>query len=426
MTSNTSSKWTVVYRAWLVWLFGALFYCYQFVLRVSPNIMTDELMQHFSIEATALGMVIAFYYYAYAGMQIPLGVMMDMFGPRRLLSIAGMVCAAGCWIFATSTSPALASLARFMIGLGSACGFLGCCKLITVWFPPQKVSFMIGLTVGAGTIGATVGGAPLELLVNQIGWQTTIKTLGVIGASLSLLILVFAKYSPPEQTTTVTGDESEEDHFLSGLLQVISNPQAWLIAVFGMLMYIPLPIVGDLWGVSFIEKIYYVDEKIAATIIATMFIGIALGSPFFAMLSERLNSRRTPMIIGAAVTLTVYVLVIYAENIPLPFMYLLFLCAGIFFTGQCLCFSSICELMPLSTSGVAIGFTNMLIMISGVLGHHLGGWLLDISRHGATIAGIPVYSADDFRFALSIIPICLGIALLLTQFIRETHPGHHH
>ncbi len=413
-----------VYRAWLSWLFSALFYCYQFVLRVSPNVMTDDLMRDFSIDASSLSVLIAFYYYAYAGMQLPLGVTMDLFGPRRILTVAGFICALACFVMATATSPAWIALARFMTGLGSACVFLGACKLATLWFRPKQLGLVIGLTFALGTIGAALI-APLEILISYTGWRYALNILGVIGVIIGLCILIVTKNAPPGQSSSPYKPEPEETHILSGLLQVILTPQAWIIALFGMLMFTPLPIIGELWGVSFIEKVYGVDEKIAATVIAAMFIGIAVGSPAFAMLSDRLTKRRTPMILGASVTLVLYLIIILVY-IPLPLMYVLFFLAGFFFTGQCLCFASICEIMPLAASGVAVGFTNMVIMFSGVIAHPLVGRLLDYSWKGQIVDGVPFYSADDLRFALLLIPVCLGLALLLANIIRETYPTRHH
>ncbi len=198
---NTQEKqWLGGFRAWLIWLFSALFYCYQFVLRVSPNVMTDDLMRDFSIDASSLSVLIAFYYYAYAGMQLPLGVTMDLFGPRRILTVAGFICALACFVMATATSPAWVALARFMTGLGSACVFLGACKLATLWFRPKQLGLVIGLTFALGTIGAALI-APLEILISYTGWRYALNILGVIGGIIGLCILIVTKDAPPGQKT---------------------------------------------------------------------------------------------------------------------------------------------------------------------------------------------------------------------------------
>src|SRR3990167_8683767 len=89
-------------RSWLVWGCAALFFCYQFLLRVSPSVMTHELMTDFHVDACALGTLISFYLYAYSGLQLPVGILLDKLGPRRLLVIATLVCTGGSLLFSSA------------------------------------------------------------------------------------------------------------------------------------------------------------------------------------------------------------------------------------------------------------------------------------------------------------------------------------
>jgi fucose permease len=86
----------------LGWMAGAAFFFYAWVLRVAPSVMVEELMRDFSVGAAVLGHLSAAYFYGYAGMQIPVGILLDRFGPRRLMTVAAFVCAGGCVLFATA------------------------------------------------------------------------------------------------------------------------------------------------------------------------------------------------------------------------------------------------------------------------------------------------------------------------------------
>lgn len=404
----------------MVWACAALFYCYQYIIRVSPNVMTEDLMQAFAIDATALSVVVAFYYYAYAGMQIPMGALMDRFGPGLILSAAGFVCAAACFIFSVTHDAASASLARFMMGLGSACGWLGILKLGTLWFRPQQLGKVIGFTMTLGTVGAATGGLPLEYLIDYVGWRKSMVIIGLAGIAIGSLIFFASKNTPPAPAATHAHENSAG--FWKGMKLILLSPQVWMLGIYAMLMYVPLTILGDLWGVSFIQKLYNLDEKFAAPIVSALFIGIACGSPVFAMLSDRLESRKIPMVLGALATLIMYTTIFFVPFIPLPLMYVLFFLAGFFFPAQCLCFASVCEITPLYLSGIVIGFTNMVVMLSGVLFHPLVGKLLDLSSGYRLVGGIPAYHLEDFKTALSTIPVCLGLAFILVFFIKETYP----
>jgi sugar phosphate permease len=121
-------------KAWLFWGLAALFYFYQFILRVSPGVMSHELMRDFAVQGCALGVLGAFYYNAYAAMQIPLGILMDRFGPRRLIAVSCATAALGTYFFSQAETLALASFGRLLMGAGAACGFIGTIKLATLWF----------------------------------------------------------------------------------------------------------------------------------------------------------------------------------------------------------------------------------------------------------------------------------------------------
>ncbi len=408
-------------RAWFMVGCGGIFYCYQFILRVLPNVLNDEIMTAFAIDAGAFGLIVGFYYWAYSGLQIPLGITMDKFGPRRLLSIAGFICGIACFIFSMTTNIYVAGFARFMMGMGAACGFLGTIKLGTLWFPPHKIGNVIALTMIFGTSGAALGGPPLSYLTDVLGWQASLQFLGVVGLVIGTVIFIFVRNTPSGDMPPKIYEKDE--HAFSGFKRVVKSPQAWLISGFSMLMYAPLIIMGDAWCVPFIENIYTIDEKLAATIHTSLFIGAALGSPFFTSLSDRLLSRRIPMMLGALVSLGVYMLIVFGNNIPLPFMYVLFFLAGFCYTAKCLCFASMTEIMPPSASGVSVGFSNMIVMAFGAIFHPMIGAMLDFSWNGLVVEGRPIYGELDYRFAMSVIPICLALSLFLVGFIKETHPG---
>ena len=117
---------------WVICGLGALFYCYEYLLRISPSVMMSDLMQAYHINATVFGNLAAFYYYAYTPMQLPVGILMDRYGPRRLLTFACLACALGSYLFAHAFHIELAQIGRFMVGFGSAFAFVGVLKLATI------------------------------------------------------------------------------------------------------------------------------------------------------------------------------------------------------------------------------------------------------------------------------------------------------
>ena len=120
---------------WVIWGLGALFYSYEFFLQVSPGVMAHDLMHTFKVNATQLGNLGALYFYAYAMMQIPVGVLLDSLGPRRLLTIAIIICACGAIFFGSAHTFWVAGTGRFLTGLGSAFAAVGCLHLAATGYP---------------------------------------------------------------------------------------------------------------------------------------------------------------------------------------------------------------------------------------------------------------------------------------------------
>jgi sugar phosphate permease len=402
-------------KKWIVILSGALFYAYQFILRVAPNLMNDDWLQHFSMDANAFGFVISLYSWSYALIQIPLGLMLDRFGAGRLMVLAAFMCAISCFMLSSTHSIFIASCAMFLMGLGSACAFLGSIKLGTVWFNSKDLAKVVALVIVFGTIGAVIGNKPLSALIEAVGWQTTLYILGLLGLALSIFMyLTVGRVQEPQS------DESYKN-VLEGFKKVISRPQAWLIALYGTFMYCPITIYGTGWGIPFVKASTQLDEGMASYVMTSMFVGAAIGSPIFAYYSDRICQRVKPMLMGALLGLAVEIIVVFIPNIPLNFLFVLFFLVGFCYTAKTLSFTAVCEIMPKSCSGVAVGFLNTLTMGAGALYHPLMGKLIVSHWDGTVQNGTDIYSEWDYRFALIIIPVLLAGAVILMRYIKETH-----
>ena len=410
-------------KGWIVVICGALFYMYQFMIRVSPNIMNEELLYQFAIDSASLGFLIGAYNWSYSIMQIPLGLTMDRLGPRFFLIVAAGLCAISCFIFGNTTNSIIGGSARFLMGMGSACGLIGTIKLGTIWLEPKHVAKVTGLTILMGTVGASLGGAPLEILLNHVGFKKTIEILGWIGIGVAIVLYFLVKNNPPIDHHEDLPDIYANNHPFTDVVLLIKTPQAWVLAVYGMLMYLPITVIGVAWGVSFLTSVAEVSEVVAASVVSTMFLGAAIGSPFFAHFSDFIKNRRLPMIFGSIITTFVWFIVIVFE-LPLYLLYDLFFLGGFAYTAKCLSFVSICETMPLKMTGVSIAFINGIVMSTGIIFLPIIGALIDSHWNGHMINNIPHYAPADYRFALIILPISLAASCIIIFFMKETHPDH--
>ncbi|MBI5273911.1 MAG: MFS transporter, partial [Chlamydiales bacterium] len=140
-----SKRTSRVQIRWIIWALAAIFYFYEYLLRISPSVMIPELMQTYHVDAAAIGFMVAFYLYAYAPMQLVVGVLMDQYGAKKLLTLASIICGLGSILFGLSNHIVLAGIGRLLIGLGSAFAFVGMVFICSHLFPQHKRALVIGL-----------------------------------------------------------------------------------------------------------------------------------------------------------------------------------------------------------------------------------------------------------------------------------------
>lgn len=407
-------------RIWMIWLCGALFYCYQFALRTSPSVLTEDLMSAFGVEGFGLGVLTAFYYNAYAAMQMPVGILLDRFNTRHLLTGAVLICALGAWVFGEASSVSMACFGRLLMGIGSSFAYIGTLKIATLWFPADKMGTVIGITMLAGTLGAWMGGFPYGHLAQWLGWRISMSLLAIVGIGLALTFWIIMAYRPSLGDTETTKGKQHSLGLFQGMHVVFTNPQTWIVSIYAGLMYVPLSAFADLWGTPFFAELYHIDRTVAASMTSMIYIGIAVGSPLITYLSDRLQNRTLFMKGGALFSFVIYLAVIYLPHVPVSVMYVLLFMGGVSFAGQILSFVFVAQAVPLYASGVAISLTNMIVMSSGVIFEPLIGKLL--SAHNTLTVDkslLPYYPVSDYQLALSAIPISLAFAFILAFVIKE-------
>lgn len=400
-----------------MWFLASAFYFYEFLLQVAPAVMLPELKNAFSANATAIGVMGGFYFLAYAGMQIPVGLMIDNLGPRRLLSGAALVCSIGSVLFALSSTIYLAAMSRFFIGLGSAFAVVGAMSVVSRWFPPHRFALFTGLVVTIGMLGATAGGAPIALLLKIISWREVSMLFAAVG-----LILAIGLYAVVRDKPAPTNESAVDKLPLKQSLKaVLGQKQVWLIAIYGGLMFAPTSGFAALWGVRSIVSLHAITRAHAALVVSLIFIGWAVGGPLFGWYSNFRGNRKEPMYIASIMAFILFSAAIYLPQDAVS-LAIIFFAFGFFSSGFVLAFTVIKEVTPPASSATALGFMNMLNMIGATIAQPLIGWLLDhfwAGHHAAD--GSRVYLAFNYEQALALLPLCLLVALFLIPFIQETY-----
>lgn len=405
---------------WMVWGLGCLFYFYECLLQVSPSVMSHELMRDFSVTSQTLGILSGIYFYSYAAMQLPGGVLMDYFGPHRLLTLATIVCAVSTIAFGMTDSFFMACVARLMIGFGSAFAAVGTMKLAANWFPAQRFALLTGLMVTLGMLGAIGGEAPLALLIDSFGWRHSMLIMGSTGLVLAVLLIFIAKDTPKSHEVT-TSHPTEEEQLIPSLLALMKNKQLWLVACYGGLMYMATPVFCGLWGVPFLMNKMMITKTTAANYISLVFIGWAIASPLWGIFSNRIGLRKPPMYIGCVGALICSLLFIFVPINKAIYMELLLLAFGIFSAGFLPAFTVAKELCNKKYVATGLSFMNMMNMIGIALAQPLIGYILDKMWEGEINGNVRVYPLEAYHTGLAILPLGMLIALIILPKIKETY-----
>lgn len=388
---------------------GAGFFAYAFVLRVAPSVMVDDLMAAFAASGAVLGNLSAFYFYAYSGLQVPVGMLLDRFGPRMLMSLSALIVAIGTLLFAWAEVITTAYAGRLLIGVGCAFSWAGTLFIVNRWFP-TRFALLAGVSQMIAMGGAMLGQAPLALLVERQGWRGSMELLAVVGFVLALLLWLVVRDGQRPSTGRPMGAGT-----------VVRNPQTWLCAAVGLAMVSPMLAFGALWGVPYLMSTYDMGRTEAAGIASMVFLGNGVGSALIGAWSDHLRRRKLPMFIGVFVCTTTTLAYMLIPGLPPGVLTGLVFVSGIGGAAMVLSIATALEHNPVEHAGLTVGVINMSVTSSGALLQPLIGWLLDRSWDGTLVNGARIYRAVDYQQALLIVPALGVVAMIALLAIRETH-----
>ena len=394
----------------VAWTAAAAFFFYAFVLRVSPSVMVGELMAQFQVGGAVLGTLSSLYFYTYAPLQLPVGLLMDRYGARRLMTGAIALAALGAALFAVAPSIELAYVARLLIGFGSGFSFVGALTVSTQLFPPQRFALLAGLVQGLGILGGIAGQAPLGIAVEHLTWRGATALLAGVGVVLAAAawIAIRDRVGPHEAASP-----------LAGLRVVARNRQTWTCATFGLAMTAPMLAFGGLWAVPFVMTVHGLERAAAGSIASLLFLGWGIGAPVIGWLSDRLGRRRLPMLLFGLVATATMAAIVGLGGLSLTTTGLLFFVNGFCSCSMILTFALVREVNPPGTTGAAYGLVNTFVVGSGAVFQPLIGWLLDLGWDGAMAAGARLYSEATYRQALWTLPAVASLGVVAALMMRE-------
>lgn len=421
--SPTQKGQAPAYLSWLMWGLVANLYLIGFFHRVAPAVMVDELMTEFTLGAAVLGNLSAAYFYAYAAMQIPSGLLADAIGPRRLSAAAALVASLGVFMFALAPTLWLAYLGRFLIGASVAVAFVSCMKLAGHWFPTNRFATITGLALLLGNLGGIVAGVPLAEAVDMFGWRTAMLVSGMVTLAGAILIWVVVRDDPAERGYASFAHASVVESGslppLQALRMVVRRRDTWSLFFAAGFSSAPPLVFAGLWGVPYLMQIYGLERSQAALLTSTMLLAWAAGGPSLGALSDRLGRRKPPYLAANLLAAGLWGVFLFC---PVPHAWLFPLFAAIGFTsgGLIIGFAFAREANHPGVAGAVGGVVNMSIVGFAAILQSVLGWVLDRYWDGTLLAERPIYNADAYHAAFTWLFASALLSFFVLLPVRET------
>ena len=391
-----------------------------FFHRTAPAAIAGELTRAFSINATVLGTLAATYFYVYTVLQIPVGVLADTLGPRRILAVGSLVAGAGSLVFALAPAWEVAALGRTLVGIGVSVAFIATLKILALWFPANRFASLTGVTMLAGNLGAVISGAPLAWAVSLTSWRTMFLALAALSALLGIATALRVRDQPEQAgyapVNPTPGSTAPRVHWRVALATVLRNPATWPGFFVNVGIGSSYLAFAGLWAVPWLEHAYGMTKVTAAQHASALLLGVAFGAFAVGVLSDRLGSRRGVMRLYALLYVLSWTPLLLRVDWPVGATLAWFLLMGLLIPGFTLSWTIAKEVNRPEHSGIATSVVNVGVFLATGILQPLVGWVIDRGRSAGDLAGA-------WQQALWLIAGAATFGALMTLFVRVPRSG---
>lgn len=404
--------------AWIVWVLAVTFVVYLFSFQTGYSIVNPSVQSDVGLSVAQIGTIAAVYTWVFAVCQFFGGSLLDRLGSRRVLPVSIAIVTIGIFVFANAQSYGMLLVSQIIIAIGSCTGFVGAGFVGGQWFGMAKFSFMFGLVqvVAASTSAFSVN--IFEAILGGTGWRTLFNVYGAIGIGLLVLGFLYIRDPKPVESGMEKGIGEFVSTVVAGLTEVAKIGHIWIAALLGACLFGVHLALGVVWMPKLLLA-QGLGQGAAIFGSSMLWLGLAAGSAIVPWWSDRIQKRKLPLILGAAVQLVSLLLLFYIDGIGAGLAILLCFVFGFANSAHMLAFSTAADVVQPSQIGTSAAIVNGIMFIAG-------GILM--SRPGVRIglgldAGIDPATMDLARYAGMPLLVALAMAVVLSLVIRETYPS---
>ncbi len=399
-------------QAYTAWAGVAIFFLYQYVLRIAPGLVEPELRSAFFMTANDFSTLGSFFMFIYAIVQIPCGVLIDRVGVKRVVLISILLCLIGNGLLIIGNSLWEAQVSRLFMGIGSASGYISCMKIAADSFPRSNRGFFMGAALTLGLFGPLLAANPLLDLIESTNWRYAFTVLSVIGVILWFSLVLIMPREAINREAVLKWSEIKES-----ILHVFKTRPVLAYAIMTTCFYSPLSVIADLWGVSFLMNHFNLQRINAANVTMQIYVGAAISSLIIPWLCEKYKEYNRGIIYSWLGMVFCLITLLYSDLSAVSLIFIL-ITLGVFSSSEILCFGAASHYTTPETSGTTLGVINTFSVMGSACIMQAVGFLLDVKWSGRMDEqGIRLYSSTEYIFALSSILIFVGALGMLAFFL---------
>lgn len=406
---------------WIV--FATVLFTYLIIVsqRTAPGLISDQLMKDFKVTASTIGLLSSIQFFAYAGLQVPIGILSDRFGPNIFLIVGTLLTGLGTVIYSLAPNESVLLFARLIVGAGDATIWVNLVLILSQWFKGNEFIKLLGMAGMTGSLGFLMATVPFSIWISLTGWRTSFFTMGII-LCLCGSLLYFVLVGNPKRlmkNKAVTNlptkkIEKNRERTLVILQRIFSNRQAWaaFLCHFGAVgTYVGF--IGS-WAVPFGMNVYEMTLSVASQFIMIGLIGAIIGAPLTSWISSRMNSIKKPYIVVHIILfLSWAAFLLFGGKPPVFILTILFIVIGYGNGASALTFAVVRKSFDVKEVGVASGFANMGGFLSAVLLPSIFGKVLDHFHTAESSVG--------YQYGF-IIPVVFSIIGLIGGILIKEQP----
>ncbi|MCX7779726.1 MAG: MFS transporter [Negativicutes bacterium] len=423
-------------RRWAIWWSVALALLTAYFHRTVTGVIADSLMRDFSIaRASDLGVLASIYFYIYAAMQIPAGILADAWGPRRTIGLALAVAALGAAVFGAAPSLPWVYAGRVLATLGVSVIFVSLVKLQVEWFRLREFCTVSGLIVVVANSGSLLSATPLAFAVETVGWRASFYIIAAFTLFMAAVCWLVVRDRPAAIGLPPIADFEAREGLPSApdtgrsmsacesLGIVLGNTRTWWPFLSGVMVYGVYMSFMGIWGVPYFMQVYGMSRVEAANYVIAMAVGNMIGGQAIGYLSDRVGRRSRPYTLIATCFFGVWLILTVWNGGKPPVWALYPLCLGIGIgtSGVTLGVACTKEVNPPQAAGIAAGVANSGPFVGAALMQPLFGWVLDLNWQGVIEHGVKVYPPEAYQYAFWLCAAVLAAGIGCTLMIKETY-----